>query len=340
MKRIPGADGIRGLACLIVLALHAVAFNFPDTLQYFRGIPKVGVWLFFVLSAYLLTRQFLSRGYSGPVLADYFIARTFRIYPLFALAVLASYWLGNVGIDTPRDVWRALTFQQGYAQLWTIPVEFKFYFALPLIVSMASMIHRRAGLAGLGIVTGVFTAAHQAIAPYWLVNHASISTFAYLPAFLFGVVAAFADGKRRNADRIGLTILAAMTASAPGIRSLLFGVPLDDAAVDKYLFYSFAWAIFIVTQTASRGMLARILNGKALGRIGEWSYSIYLAHILIIIKLWLAFPGSIAALVASLVLSVVAGWALHATLERPLGGARRSVASWLNARRNSQSHRL
>lgn len=51
--RFEGADGIRGLACLIVLCTHAVAMFFNSTYMALAGMGKVGVWLFFVLSAFL-----------------------------------------------------------------------------------------------------------------------------------------------------------------------------------------------------------------------------------------------------------------------------------------------
>ncbi|PJI51797.1 hypothetical protein CTI14_53475, partial [Methylobacterium radiotolerans] len=55
---------------------------------------------------------------------------------LFAIAVGVYFALGTAGIDSARDVWLALTFQKGYAHLWTIPVEFTFYAWLPLVAAL------------------------------------------------------------------------------------------------------------------------------------------------------------------------------------------------------------
>ena len=57
--RVPSLDGLRGLAVLLVLVSHAS--NIGVWLgPWFdcRGVGRYGVFLFFVLSAYLLTRQF------------------------------------------------------------------------------------------------------------------------------------------------------------------------------------------------------------------------------------------------------------------------------------------
>lgn len=62
MHRYPAADGIRGLACLLVLCTHLPGFFLPDYGKYVTGTGKYGVWLFFVLSAFLLTSRLKPRG--------------------------------------------------------------------------------------------------------------------------------------------------------------------------------------------------------------------------------------------------------------------------------------
>ena len=61
--RFEGADGIRGVACLIVICIHAIAIFFPSTRDLMAGAGKIGVWLFFVLSAFLLTSKFMRSGF-------------------------------------------------------------------------------------------------------------------------------------------------------------------------------------------------------------------------------------------------------------------------------------
>ncbi|MEE8508864.1 MAG: acyltransferase family protein, partial [Myxococcota bacterium] len=70
-------DGIRGLAVLLVLASHTGAFQL-------QGHGGVGVWLFFGLSAFLLTMPFAARperAASWPDLRHYFARRLRRILP-------------------------------------------------------------------------------------------------------------------------------------------------------------------------------------------------------------------------------------------------------------------
>jgi peptidoglycan/LPS O-acetylase OafA/YrhL len=59
-KRIPGLDGLRGIAALIVVLSHtSIRKMYLAPGLDFGGIGKSGVYLFFVLSVMLLTSQML-----------------------------------------------------------------------------------------------------------------------------------------------------------------------------------------------------------------------------------------------------------------------------------------
>lgn len=324
-----GADGIRGLACLIVLALHVLAFNFTDSLPYYAGLPKAGVWLFFVLSAFLLTAHLHTRGLGVASVLDYGISRFLRIYPLYALIVIAGYVLGNVAIETPQDVWLALSMQRGYAQLWTIPVEFKFYAALPAIVWVSDRIYRRANFRGLTVAIFAATAIHQAAFPYWQLAPDDTATIPYLPAFLFGTLAAYAhlyghDGwMKRNGAWLSAAMLVALFAVSPLARYLALGIDPAGYLHNKFLFFAAGWAIFICAQAESTGTVGKILASKPMVRIGQWSYSIYLVHILVIQKLVLKWPDNALVAGACFSASIFIGRAMYLHCEVPLMELRR-----------------
>ncbi len=89
-------DGLRGLAVLIVIASHLslLGFGLVPGLPV-GGIGKSGVYLFFVLSAFLLTRLLLERTPArfadGRLWVGYAMRRVLRIWPLY-LVVLALAW--------------------------------------------------------------------------------------------------------------------------------------------------------------------------------------------------------------------------------------------------------
>ena len=93
-KHFATLDGLRGIAVLTVVLSHLSLLDLNPFLINFAGIGKCGVYLFFVLSAFLLTYQFFERGlqsaFTAPALANYFWRRALRVLPLFYLVVLVS----------------------------------------------------------------------------------------------------------------------------------------------------------------------------------------------------------------------------------------------------------
>ena len=135
-------DGLRGIAVLIVLLSHTSAREQDLFFWNFHGIGKVGVYLFFVLSAFLLTSIVLRKGRSFKY-GNYMKKRFFRIAPLYYLVLIFILLMQqNYGVDK-KSLWidgginsllQHVFFYKGDSILWTIPVEFSFYFILPLLV--------------------------------------------------------------------------------------------------------------------------------------------------------------------------------------------------------------
>src|SRR5690606_5151094 len=91
-------DGLRGLALLLVVASHGsnMGLHFVPGVD-MSGTGKTGVWLFFVLSAFLLMHQFLQLDAQGRLDAGewwrYAWRRVLRIYPLYTVFLLACWLL-------------------------------------------------------------------------------------------------------------------------------------------------------------------------------------------------------------------------------------------------------
>lgn len=317
---LPEADGIRGLACLIVLIVHTIAITYPQSFPYLTGCGKIGVWLFFSLSAYLLTHQFLCKGFSKEIIVDYFISRFFRIYPLLFIAVLVYYYLGTAGINNARDVLLALTFQKGFAHLWIIPVQFKFYFILPIFVWIGQVILSRFGFKGLIIAAFLFIIIHQIYFPYWKLSDNSIETIWYLPVFIFGVLGAFITLSfhipQKVATYVGILALMCIFLATPFMRFLLLGMPPSHYLMNKYIYIGFAWTAFIISQINTHGSFSKILTHKWFCSIGAWSYSIYVFHYLIVNKMAQIFPQKIVTVAISIILSIFIGYVSYSFLER------------------------
>ena len=149
--RVHAIDGLRAIAMTMVVAQHCGLMPFGWT----------GVWLFFVISGYVITQGFVSRAYQRGSLASsywHFMGRrTIRIVPVYLLylAVCAGVLvaIGEIGnfSDVPYllsfsynwhmlfQFWPKLADFGPFGHLWTLSVEQQFYlvfgvFALALPV--------------------------------------------------------------------------------------------------------------------------------------------------------------------------------------------------------------
>ncbi|MEI8094962.1 MAG: acyltransferase [Spirochaetales bacterium] len=157
MKKLSGADGLRALACLMVIAHHLgqrLNFQHPgDDWAFWGGMVQTGaagVAVFFVLSGFLLSAPFwraYATGAALPSLRQYTVRRAGRIMPAFYVILLVSY-LASVAFlpGEPALFWRylaGLTFTSGFhwatlfptgitGPLWSVGFEVVSYALLPL----------------------------------------------------------------------------------------------------------------------------------------------------------------------------------------------------------------
>lgn len=140
-------DGIRGTAALIVLGSHTLIAAVYGAL---------GVWLFFVLSGYLLAANAIKKNYlTGYGLANYLLRRVLRIYPLYA--VLVTYNV-VIGYGMPHEYFnfhwcvKSITLAWADGYFWTVKEELIFYLILPFIL-IACAPFRRWPLVAVGLLT-------------------------------------------------------------------------------------------------------------------------------------------------------------------------------------------
>jgi peptidoglycan/LPS O-acetylase OafA/YrhL len=164
-----GADSLlslRGFACLIVLMGHGtlVVFKPSDidtivrTISPFRLLmasPWVGVWIFFVLSGYLMGKGFYSGRYSldRSGILQFYRSRLLRIAPLYWCAILLVAVIQARGVFQPENLpgfVSSLLFFQSVSlpfvtigALWSVQTEMGFYLAAPfLFVGLSCLVTR------------------------------------------------------------------------------------------------------------------------------------------------------------------------------------------------------
>lgn len=161
--RLAGADFVRALACLMVVAHHVAQRVAPEAL------PPEGMWAamgvtmgafgvaaFFVLSGYLLSRPFwlaLDNNDRMPSLRTYAIRRAARILPGFWLALTVTFLLSFTVLRFPFDGILVLRYLSGVflvsgfhwltwfpvefnGPLWSLGAEIISYAALPVCLAL------------------------------------------------------------------------------------------------------------------------------------------------------------------------------------------------------------
>lgn len=286
-------DGLRGMAVLFVLLSHLSNNGWHILGANFAMSGKLGVWLFFVLSAFLLTSQFLrahrSNYFGIKFVFSYLVARIFRIYPLYIIALLiAIYYAGWFDIER---FWSMFFLESTSHHLWAIPVEFKFYFFLPLMfVFYVFVCREKLVLFVLPFVLFYlfFTSYGGGISIVSLSLGGHVSLWTHLPVFVIGFVVAVLHEREVYPSK-GLTLAAwaCVLVSIPSVTFFLFslaGVELDHSmkravafGYSKEFMMGIVWAI-VLMGCYSMKPLRRIFAIKALVFTGKISFSLYLLH--------------------------------------------------------------
>jgi peptidoglycan/LPS O-acetylase OafA/YrhL len=318
--RNSGLDGLRAVACLLVLVFHLRNVNGIE----FGPIDRLvlggssGVYMFFAISGYLLYKPFLR----GPVdLASYGLKRFGRLVPGYfvALAGLTLITGNHRALQHPLPF---LTMTASYdiplrdflGVAWTLSAEILFYVTLPVISRLARG-REVLVLGALAVASMVFAWIHGvslADPKAWTPGTYPLSFYAFVP----GMLLAFVEVKRPSLfGRLGSPLYLVL-----GVASLVLGCLMTLVPV--------AFATGLGTPLVMAWLLQRDLpGGRWLGFAGGASYALYLWHR----DLLIAF-GPIGVAIA--LVGAAASWAL---VERPIL-ARIHTLTARRAEAHSQPH--
>lgn len=355
MTRTPGADprlleldALRGIAAIGVVASHL----YPEQCYWMGSF----VYLFFVLSGFLITRGLLTTHTTGVTALKHFWARrVIRIWPVYyaTLAGCVLYTAVSLQFDVlPDGNWRgaiaSLFFMQYldyyvtptqpfppefltfFAHSWTLAVEEQFYVLWPLLI--LAVRRHFAGLVTLciGLVSATILARGHGIPGFVLLGVLDTLAIGALIAIFerFGVLRPHADGMSWRAWA-GTTAVALVAAPiiARYFDPLLEWTRFDDQFLITAFAMAYGCGILVLAQYSGHRLLAP-LRHQTLVHAGTISYALYMFHVPVIgvVDVVLArYDIARTLAVDSLIWATIGATASasHALLERPLSRLKR-----------------
>jgi peptidoglycan/LPS O-acetylase OafA/YrhL len=303
---MPELDSLRGVAILLVVFFHG--FDSPAIVWSQLSLPArlfftaclggwTGVYLFFVLSGFLITGILLDSKPKPQYYRRFYIRRALRILPAFYLLLLLLIVLPRIGWLAHRNVgWPfvALSFLYlanmttlfavpgQYAALWSLAVEEHFYLVWPAVVRRLS----RRAIAwcafGIFLLSPVIRAG-----AYWLHWNPGAG-YTWLAADGLAIGALLGTLSRGwLAERIPMrkfSILCTSTAVAVFVAGTPFGiwrgVTFTGAVFRLSAVNLFCAGILGFTLLVGTSRFKWMVQWRWLRWFGEISYGLYLFHML------------------------------------------------------------
>jgi peptidoglycan/LPS O-acetylase OafA/YrhL len=302
-RHIPSLDGLRALSVLLVIVLHTLQryslSRHVPLLYYVLGNGSMGVFIFFVISGYLITSLLLrEREKSNTIsLRSFYLRRAFRILPPLYVYILflTVLWLtGSLPGMNRLELITALTFTRNYVphvglwaleHLWSLCIEEQFYLIWPALLVFC-IVHRK-GFEGRHIATRIALVVIVAEPFIRVFSYRFLPTFHNPGAFhmqadglMFGALGALQQGHQ------GFEKLYARATRWPWLLPLLLffvsgalGVKFENywnmpIGITINGFLILMWLLWLVRNPAS--ISGRVFNQPAIAWVGRLSYSLYI----------------------------------------------------------------
>lgn len=352
-KRLESIQALRGIAALLVLFFHLAAFQKqmaegnPSDISLTSGIWDngwAGVDLFFVISGFIMVYVTQNRGRTLRDVGQFVFSRVTRIYPLWwvCAGIMSLYFLLTYGMpaapDRVANSSEAITYaiksflllpQSSEPMLglgWTLIHEMFFY----IVFACMLFLPRKYLMAAL-ICWVVFTV----IGSQFIRPAAFGRTFAELavsPYSLEFIAGGFA-GYFISTHRIFMPIAIMSVGFVSAVLALLL-FPYDGEAsytIRRVAIFTLPF-MCLVYGAAGSEMRDQLKTPQWLSRLGDWSFSLYLTHYIVLVtlrriyrlffpeNLWVGALGvwdNVIFALLALTLSIVTASVFYNLIERP-----------------------
>jgi peptidoglycan/LPS O-acetylase OafA/YrhL len=309
-QRIDALDGVRGIAILLVVVMHALYVAPLIGVDLAGGYARAtllgwcGVDVFFVLSGFLIT-GILVRAKGGPhYFRNFYMRRMLRIFPLYYVVIALLLWVLPRPPAPPDEQLTYLLYVQNFrfafgdyvldpARLitWSLAIEEQFYLVWPALVWFVS---RKA----LAVTCAIVIAG--AIALRFVLLDAGVAgthfvTLCRMDALAAGALLAITPAP---GALVGWA-LALVGVAGLGATAALTGASVPESIGQQRwgLLAALAFGVGLLVLARRSRLLRPLFELRVLRSLGKYSYCIYLTHLLVIENVtrhgWLALPGAV-----------------------------------------------
>jgi peptidoglycan/LPS O-acetylase OafA/YrhL len=306
---------------------------------------NVGVWIFFVLSGFLLYTPF-ARAHAGGSrvsIGAYARRRALRIYPAYWVVLLLVPWLLTPSwrFTSWASAIRAALLVDSYThphiptspglpQAWSLVVEVSFYAFLPVYAMLIAALARRRSQPRVEWTGLVVLAVIGVLATAWPGNGAPLGVRVlpqYLTPFVVGMAAAVARTQGRRWPRPGPWIATGFAAWCAVVVVSVVGHSPSGLWWNVFAPLAFTVAagglVVPLIDPGAPGRVASVARSRPMVALGRISYGIFLWHYGVIVWVtnhWFDPQGSFTLEKTALVVvpfTVLAAWLTFFVVERP-----------------------
>jgi peptidoglycan/LPS O-acetylase OafA/YrhL len=335
----PGLDGLRALAILTVLAIHATFLWEPKDAAKFLPGGYISVDVFFALSGFLITSLLLGEvNRTGRLsLRGFYRRRALRLLPvLYALLIVQLIYTLIVGDSiwyTLKGTLLIVFYVSNWAQVfhlpqpfgteqtWSLGVEEQFYLLWPLLlIGITKIKSRRVAIAPFALLIGIALVTRELLwhfnVPFYTIY---VQTEVRLDVLMTGSLLAYLlhTGWRpgpwaTRAGYLSFIFLGLMVAFAPVDGAWLYHL-------GGFTIIAFAAAAVVLLAADSATRFSRVLAWPPLQAVGRRTYSLYIVHYLIYLAVVRAWPTHtpFERLAVGLALTAVVSEIFHRAFEKP-----------------------
>jgi peptidoglycan/LPS O-acetylase OafA/YrhL len=315
---MPALTGIRAIAAYLVFFHHYNSNDFPATVRRMLWEFHIGVNIFFVLSGFLIYYRYFNNVQFGKRwLSQYFVNRIARIYPVYAILTIASFyfypkltsntsWFYGTAQGHFKLLLLNLSFLKGFfneldftgiAQSWTLTVEECFYAIAPLLFLLIKR-NNKAFIYLPLLITGIGIGIVSLVGRYSAHTHGFFGDYIFMFLYTFnGTCIEFIIGMYlakiilKSDDSISKVPLYTSLGALIMIISLIIlssfkqteviicGLFHPLGTVTDHVLLPIGTALFFYGLIKEQTWVQRFLASPTMVLLGKSSYAFYLVHL-------------------------------------------------------------